>query len=197
MTNRRVAEYKDAFRRDGFLQIPDYLNDLELDDLRMYAAPHLERAPKTGKFPGVLKDLALHDAWFKQLLFEGSHIEFIRNLAQFDLTPMNAGCFLKHARRDDAVIAPHRDTLASTRRGCTLWIALDETSDENGCLHYLRGSHKNQLSEPEDSPENIHKVIVDPGSCTIHDGRTLHWSFGNRSGEDRASIVFFYFEKLS
>lgn len=86
---------------------------------------------------------------------------------------------------------------------CTLWLALDPVTAENGAVEYVKGSHKwgrkfkpasfsgnNQYREALPEVPDIDAMRQDlafvqyelePGDCTLHHGLTLHGSPGNRS----------------
>ena len=88
----------------------------------------------------------------------------------------------------------------------TCWIALDDATLENGCVHYVPGSHRwgllpkisltkdmNALAEflePEQAaafkPE---PMVVEAGSCLFHHSHTVHGSYGNRSSGPRRGVV--------
>ena len=79
----------------------------------------------------------------------------------------------------------------------TMWLALDSVDDENGCLRYLPGSHREGLrphgaSEvlgfsqgitnygPEDAAREL-PIHLEPGDLAIHHGETVHRADPNRS----------------
>ena len=83
----------------------------------------------------------------------------------------------------------------------TLWLALDETTAENGAVEYVRGSHlwgkrfrptafhpgteyEETLPEAPDveamrEDYDIIQYDLAPGDCTVHHGLTLHGAPGN------------------
>lgn len=89
----------------------------------------------------------------------------------------------------------------------TMWIALDDATEENGCMRYLRGSHKNGAL-PHDESEGYHRMPegwrdlpgspeeitlpIPAGSAICHHSLTLHETAPNRSWNRRRalSIVF-------
>ena len=40
----------------------------------------------------------------------------------------------------DGTILANKTTLAT----CTVWLAIDDATEENGCLRFIKGSHKNK-----------------------------------------------------
>ena len=86
------------------------------------------------------------------------------------------------------------------------WVAIDECTPENGCLRFLRGSHRGGMVEhvmPEGAfhpyipaeridPDRIVSVPMRPGDAVFFDGRALHQSEPNRSGKRRLGVVAVY-----
>ena len=87
------------------------------------------------------------------------------------------------------------------RRAASCWIALDDATVDNGCLWFVPGSHRRAMrphrpagrgggalecdaTEAEGTP-----VPIAAGSCTFHDGGTLHGSRGNTTRERRRALV--------
>ncbi len=90
---------------------------------------------------------------------------------------------------------------------CTLWLALDDVTRENGAVEYVKGSHlpgqrfrpasfsgSNQYTEdlPEvpdidaiyDQLDMVH-FDMEPGDCTIHHGLTIHGALQNTTNDKR------------
>lgn len=85
------------------------------------------------------------------------------------------------------------------------WIAIDEATEENGCLHFADGSHLDGLlphTAPVDEPFNLQvtgplqremtPAPVPRGGVSFHHGATLHQSAPNRSRAARRAVVFHY-----
>ncbi|MCS6835289.1 MAG: phytanoyl-CoA dioxygenase family protein [Anaerolineae bacterium] len=93
----------------------------------------------------------------------------------------------------------------------TIWLALDRTDRENGCLRVIPGSHLNGgFSEYEavDKAVNtfgseIRPDLIDeskavdfelePNTCSLHDGRIIHGADANTSSRRRAGYTMRYF----
>jgi phytanoyl-CoA hydroxylase len=90
----------------------------------------------------------------------------------------------------------------------TAWIALDDSTKENGCVRFFAGSHKlgmlphassnvsgNSLGLAEHPAVNAlpeHAVEVARGSVVLHHSLTVHHSEPNRSDRDRRGLVYIY-----
>ncbi len=98
---------------------------------------------------------------------------------------------------------------------CTVWIALDESKIENGCLRVIPGSHRtkellphlredrtdlvlNQRARPDSFDESAAADIeLDPGQMSMHDVFLIHGSNANRSPKRRAGVAIRYMPATS
>ncbi len=108
------------------------------------------------------------------------------------------------------VVAWHQDYSYWTRTGpiqhLTCWVALDDATEENGCLQYVPGSHRwGLLQKPElagnmdgimdylnDAQKQAFKpipVAVRAGHATFHHPLLLHGSYENKSPRSRRAFV--------
>jgi ectoine hydroxylase-related dioxygenase (phytanoyl-CoA dioxygenase family) len=93
---------------------------------------------------------------------------------------------------------------------CTVWLALDEVTTQNGCMRVIPGSHLRGPSEYEAvsreanifgsqiRPEQIdERKAVDfelhPNECTLHEARIVHGATANTSDRRRAGYTMRYF----
>ena len=118
--------------------------------------------------------------------------------------------FCKPARHG-GVVAWHQDYSYWTRTTpiahLTCWIGLDDSTRENGCVHYVPGSHRWDLLPITGLAGDMHAirevlndeqwaafskpvaVELKKGECTFHHGLTIHGSFENRSERPRRAAV--------
>jgi ectoine hydroxylase-related dioxygenase (phytanoyl-CoA dioxygenase family) len=94
-------------------------------------------------------------------------------------------------------IAPHS-------AGLTCWMAVDDATVENGCMHYIRGSHRlgmikhKALSETHLTPDvnfalnEPEPVPIPAGSCIFHHLLVLHSSPANTSAKPRRAYAMHY-----
>ena len=86
----------------------------------------------------------------------------------------------------------------------TVWIALDDVDEENGCLRYIDGSHRDGVLAHEPIPGIDHDLAPDPGSIDLeresmacvkkggvvfHHSETLHGSHRNESDRWRRAYA--------
>ena len=87
--------------------------------------------------------------------------------------------------------------------GVTMWVALDDSTLDNGCLHYLPGSHRGGERRPADfiegadrggdtalppiqvHPNAVVSMPIAAGGLLLHDPLVLHMSCGNRTQSPR------------
>lgn len=84
-----------------------------------------------------------------------------------------------------------------------VWIALDEATPENGCLHVIPGSHSEgpmihfkrrdwQICDTDVPVARDTMVPLKPGGCLLWHGMTHHGSPANRSDRRRRALQFHY-----
>jgi len=117
--------------------------------------------------------------------------------------------FVKPAH-DGGVVIWHQDYSYWTRTKpmahLTCWIGLDDSTTENGCLHYVPRSHKWTLLPREDLANDMDKIResltedqlrefkpvaieLKKGECSFHHPMTVHGSFANTSERPRRAAV--------
>jgi len=96
----------------------------------------------------------------------------------------------------------------------TVWIALDDSTTENGCMRYIPGSHKSGvLSHHMDERREIvlsqaiqddlfdestaEDDVLAAGQISLHDAYLIHGSRVNRSPKRRAGLTFRYMPATS
>ncbi len=92
----------------------------------------------------------------------------------------------------------------------TIWLALDRSDKENGCMKVIPETHNNGFSEYEDvdQSENIfqnqiigveeNKAVyfeLNPNECSFHEGRIIHGAEANKSIRRRAGYTMRYFSQ--
>lgn len=84
-----------------------------------------------------------------------------------------------------------------TERGINFGIYLHESSEENGCVYAIPGSHKKgradlaaMVAEHGDRLPGSVPVTADPGDVIVHSRNLIHGSFANASSSLRVTVYF-------
>ena len=221
------SQQKTQYEDEGYLVFPELLDMAELARLRAALAEVLQEADgltdSNDKFSVVPSDdgarnvvrrifnpIAHHQAFY-DLVFHPRIVDVVESLVGPDIqlhhTKLNMKPPSKDARfewHQDFPFFPHTnfDLLA-------VMIMLDDSTEENGCLKIIPGSHKwgprNHLfakdgafsSQLEDrsvleDPSRWKTVPVPAGGMELHHCNMLHSSGPNRGVHPRSAIVIQY-----
>lgn len=98
---------------------------------------------------------------------------------------------------------------------CTVWIAFDPSTPENGCLRVIPGSHRERKIYPHDVDDSdnlvlnqvlpdaemqdavARDIVLQPGMFSIHDAYLVHGAEANNSGRRRGGLAFRYMPTTS
>ncbi len=128
--------------------------------------------------------------------------------------------FISKAPRTGKATPWHEDSSywngrVSTMAGiCTVWLAIDAATRENGCMRVIPGSQSNGFSEYEaiDASKNIFPTQIkpdaidesqsvyfalQPNECSLHEARIIHGAQANTSDKRRAGYTMRYFPTSS
>jgi len=219
-----TAQNKTDFDRDGFVLMRGYLSAEEAGEVSSnidrFVAEVLPTAPDNTAFyedsedPSSIKRLQnmYHlDPYFNDLF----HSERMRGLAAFLLGDgargKNLQWFNKPARVG-GVTPPHQDGfyfMLEPNEAITLWLALDDVDEENGCIRYVRGSQHDGMRPHERSnvvgfsqglPDYSEQdrareepIRARPGDLFAHHSMTIHRADANPSDRARSALGFVYF----
>lgn len=186
--------------------------DQHMERLYEVEASHLERpAAVVFHFLGAW----LVDSWFHDIIFSPSITVPIGQLLGTSRVRFWHDQVFYKPPRHPGVVPWHQDysywTRATPANHATANIVLDDASLENGCLHFIPGSHrwgllpmvpfggdmdavKNQLP---DHLRPLFKPVPVPakaGEASFHHSHTIHGSYGNRSDRPRRAVVLNYMD---
>lgn len=130
----------------------------------------------------------------------------------------NIGLWSSHFICKDPVVGRatpwHEDSaywkgrLSSFDNIVTVWLAIDRSNRENGCMRVIPGTHHNGFSEYEevDKSKNLFRSQVkniddsqavyfelERGECSLHDSRIIHGAKANTSPHRRCGYTMRYF----
>ena len=217
----------DAFGEDGFVHMSGFFSPRQiaevLANIDRYIREVVPAAPATDVFyedkarPETLKQLIrLHarDAFFRRLLEVGSLRETAARLLGEAVRPINQQVFIKPPGGDSRPTPPHQDGFYFHLEPCiaaTLWLALDDVDAENGCLRYVRGSHRrgvrphqrtttlgfsqgvSDFGTPEDVANEV-ACTARAGDLVAHHAMTIHRADANRAPDrPRRALGLIYY----
>lgn len=222
-----MSDLREQFMQDGFVVVRPFLHEEELQEL----ASELERYIRE-IVPGLpASDAFYHDRTRPETLKQLQHIrddaffdEYRRHpkwhalaceLLGEDCAPQEPEWFNK----PPGVVhptPPHQDNFyfcLKPPQVVTLWLALDEVDDENGCLRYVSGSHLAGVrAHGNTSVLGFSKGIADygpgdrerevtvhlrPGDLLAHHGNTIHRAEPNRSSTRQRRAFAMVFRGVS
>jgi hypothetical protein len=209
-----------AFRRDGFLRVDALTDDAEVDELLgLYdelfhrdagfaAGDRIELNADTARAP--LPQIVNPERYAPRLIQGHAYrnaCDIARQLLGSDCVPTGNHAILKPARIGGATPWHQDEAYWDPRyahRAVSIWLALQPTTFENGCMRFVPGSHlgpvlPHELLSADSHGLRLSETAPDAAvvSCelpaagaTIHDGRTLHCAGPNFSAQPRRALVF-------
>lgn len=218
---------EERFASDGFVRIERFYSPAQvaevLAELHRYVAEVVPDLPDTDAFyedrsrPETLKQLirlADHDRYFRRLLQGGAMPRMAALLLGEEVRPINQQIFIKPPGGLSKATPPHQDGFYFHLEPCsalTLWLALDDVDQENGCLRFVRGSHRrgvrdhrrtNTLGFSQGVPDfgsgsDLTDEVACPasaGDLIAHHALTIHRAGANRAaGRPRRAVGMIYY----
>ncbi len=198
----RVNEEIDRFLRERVPSMPD--------EQVYYEDPTDKTSIKQ------LQKLFDHDPFFHDMMFEGPARRIAEIALGEEVEAVNMQFFNKPPGVGKAT-PPHQDGYffhLDPPLAVTGWLALEPVNHENGCIHYVRGSHQHQGYRPHASTgvlgfsqgitdfgsesDNAETVAVpgQAGTFLMHHAKTIHWAEANASQtRSRRALGFIYYAK--
>ena len=197
-----IAKYNE----DGYV-IPKFrLSQETLEAIRRNYDQLLSQHPE---FVDYCPSLLAYDLSFLNYARTPEILDMAEQLIGPDIALWNSSFFAKPAKKGRAT-PWHQDgeywpirPLAT----CTVWIAIDDSTPDNGCLRVIRGSHKNkdlrqhntnpdpnltlnqELPLTEYDEERAEDIVLEAGQMSLHDVFIVHGSAANTSGKSRRGMT--------
>lgn len=213
------------FHEHGYVAGPKILTDVQIDQLRQELTTLTEPGHPGSEFwyeynsnespdPSRVLFHAL-GAWriapaFHDILWNPAYTTPAAQLLGGPVRFWHDQLFCKPAMHG-GVVAWHQDYSYWTRTKpvahLTCWIGLDDSTVDNGCVHYVPGSHRWDLlpitglagdmnaiqkvlnAEQWEQFNNHVPVELKAGECVFHHPLTIHGSFENRTPNPRRAVV--------
>jgi hypothetical protein len=212
----------DAYRRDGFLLMPDFLSADELERWRSAvtraATRRLDRNDglSNAGTPEYYRDVFTQVSGLVRL--DGEVRALLLDPCVGRLAAQLMGADRVRVWNDQALFKPpfgnptayHLDLpywSFADERALTLWVALDEATVANGCMWYLAGSHltaRDRVSEltrgvgaifehyPELRDHEARPAPLPAGGAVWHNAQIAHGAGANMTGGSRRAMTCAY-----
>jgi ectoine hydroxylase-related dioxygenase (phytanoyl-CoA dioxygenase family) len=213
------------YNENGFVQIDNVLNLEEISELRTYLGEvmdenkglSIQTDTKGGAYYKVLNQRV--NTWrdhagmaryvshprFANIALQLSNVSGVRLFHDHALLKMPGDSKPTPWHQDFPYWPLNRDT---SKKTLSIWIALDDVDENNGCMMFLPKSNKVgqlkpiNLVDPEDIFEYTKNseiqdktpviVKMKAGSCTVHSGLTFHYAHANKTNKPRRALVIIY-----
>ncbi|MDQ6477159.1 phytanoyl-CoA dioxygenase family protein [Dyadobacter sp. LHD-138] len=217
---------KKKFDADGYVFLPGFLSGSEIDHLNQKLEFFIENKvpgiPATDVFyedksdPSTLKQIMHVSAYepdFHPLLADSKFSRIAEELLGDKVIPRILEYFNKPPKIGKPT-PPHQDGyyfMLKPAKAVTMWMALENVDEANGCVRYVKGSHRKGMRThgrtqtlgfsqgivdyglPDDL-ENEIAFPAKPGDLLIHDSLTIHRADGNQTNDrSRKALGFIYF----
>lgn len=223
-----VAQQKN-FSDDGYLAVKPLFDEVKIAEinceLKRFIVDVVPTMPKTHVYYEdkddasslkQLQNIFKFDAYFNDLMTTGTIRSIAEELLQDEAVPINMQYFNKPPGSGRAT-PPHQDGYYFHLTPCeavTGWLALEDVDEENGCIHYVRGSHLKpafrahgktgvigfsqgitDFGTTEDKANTV-AIPGNAGAFLMHNAKTIHFAGANRSDtRSRRALGFIYYAK--
>lgn len=202
-----------AYRRDGFLTVPDFLSADELASWRDIVAAAMaddHAQPGTSRTDVFTQRMQLRRTSpdLKRLVEDPRLGRLATLLEGVDAVRI----YLDQALVKEPYGSPTQYHLDlpwwpfDSPSSCTIWVALDDSTLENGCLYFVPGSHRLGLTSAGDLGPDLGALFtahpeaataptpcpLPAGGCSIHNARTVHGAGANMTPGRRRAMTIAY-----
>lgn len=212
---RATPEQVDFFQQQGYLTFGRIFTQAEMQALREHVDAMIAALPE-GKRPEEMDVPHFTDPWLFRFLADERVLDVIEGFLGPDIVLWSSH-FIAKPKGDGKAVPWHTDGAywhgrLDPMEVITLWLAVDESSLENGCMRVIPGSHKTFKAAidayvPVDGSTNVFGSRIPPelieedravdlelrvGECHFHDAWTIHGSNLNTSTKRRCGYTMRY-----
>lgn len=212
MADGLSPEEQRRFAEDGFVVVDGLFSEEEVETLRQACVePEDRQWEAADRLVHALELTTRHPA-FMQLARDGRIVSRLRPLLGPDIQLQHSKLAAQPVQRQKGGFRWHQDFAFFPHTNTDLaavMVMLDDATEDNGCMHMVRGSHKLGLLDHmdadglftggctearvwEEDPARIVPVTPKAGGISIHHCLMLHSSGPNPSGQPRRGLVFQY-----
>jgi ectoine hydroxylase-related dioxygenase (phytanoyl-CoA dioxygenase family) len=236
-TYRITDEERERFQRDGYVVLRGVLTEEEVQSLEdvydkfmrqeifvpgkdFCDVNSFNRTPEEYSIVNAMLPRKYYPDW-QGNIYELRTQSIVDQLCGNDMQIDYDQLLAKRPHKDDAIFPWHQDSaywppFESDTTTATFWLAVDESTVENGCMRFIPGSHTSELRSHRPllpagstSREEAHALVCDvddgeegvelskyvpikKGDITIHNEKVVHGSGPNLSDGWRRAYVIAY-----
>ena len=212
---RATPEQVNFYRTQGYLKFGRIFSEDEIRTLRAHVDEMISMLP-ADKRPEEMDTPHFQDPWLFRYLAHPRVLDVIEDFIGPDIVLWSSHFISKPGGHGRAVPwhtdgAFWQDSL-EPMDVITLWLAVDPSRTENGCMRVVPGSHRdprvtlaayqaadqadnvftNALPEGQVDTSRMLDLELWPGECHFHDAWTVHGSSPNTSPERRTGYTMRY-----
>lgn len=204
-------EQLEQFNRDGYLSPIRLFTEEESNQSRSYFEILLDRVVADGGNSYSISTAHLTYGKVYDLLAHPRIVGYVKDLLGADVVGWGSHYFCKMPG-DGKTVAWHQDASywpLTPSKTVTVWLAIDDSDVENGCMRVIPGSHRhghlsyrvsrdkegNVLDQTVDNVEEFGEprdVVLGSGEVSIHSDLLLHGSNANKSRRRRCGLTLRY-----
>ena len=222
---KEAPQIVESYNRDGFVSIPSFFIPEKLEEIEFELSRFQKQImPRLGSSEVFYEDksnskslkqiqrMHQHDSYFFNLMNDEARL-LAEVLLGEEVVPKNLQYFNKPPLLGSAT-PPHQDGYYFMIEPCsalTMWLSLDAVDEENGCIRYLRRSHKKGMRlhsrtqtlgfsqgitdfGTEDDIANEIVCCAKPGDLLVHQAMTVHRADSNNSiSRNRRALGFIFY----
>jgi ectoine hydroxylase-related dioxygenase (phytanoyl-CoA dioxygenase family) len=202
----------DLYHREGYLFPRRVISETEAAACKARLDDHIDRFGDDARGNGLMaKRPHLILRWVADLARNPAIVDAVEDIIGPDILCWSSSIFNKEAG-SSRFVSWHQDANywgLSSSSVVTAWIALTPATRENGCMRFLPGSHRTELTHVDitDSdnmlfrgqtitddmdPDATTDVVLSAGEFALFHVNMAHSSLPNGSSEDRTGLVFRY-----
>lgn len=212
LSDEQVATYN----REGYLIYPDPIfPEAKFQKLKDHFEKKLSELP-----PGARPEAMDVPHFGDSALFEWLFADEVLNLVEPILGPdiaLFSSHFISKPKGDGRRVPWHEDsaywnTMLSPMEVVTVWLAIDPSLEENGCMQIIPRTHveghkgfsdyeavdatqnvfSTEVIKPQRDESKAVSCILQPNHASLHDGRIMHGSQANTSNIRRCGYTMRY-----
>ncbi len=211
--NLDTRRFRADFERNGWVVIEGVFTRADADRIAQLAVEHVDHYLPPDDATGVgeprkVTTPFLKDEAFRRFALDERLTELLSLLMDGERPLLAVDQIFMKPPRHGSAKPYHQDNAYfqcdPADQTITAWIALDDVSEENGCLRYIDGSHRGPLLEHRPIPGEAHHLTPDPtqidlsreslapvgkGGVVFHHSNTLHTSHRNESDRWRRAYA--------